>query len=319
MDNRERRANSEMKAIVAMTVPPDLIDAIRLNYRLAKSAEGARIVIDHKLASFARVYLTAWTPSGEELTREKANKQALRVIKTIRKGLPADEEDAALCEVMAPMVVGMEPSRATFEAERKARRKAVEKSVQTLPAYEIIRHVNGFAAWGLGSLIGEAGDIGMYSGCRKLYKRLGLAPNDCYPRGEKSTGRMIPRMARGRIMGIIADPLLKAKAKNAYGSVYDTNKARHLEAGKTKGHAHNLARRAMVKALLHDVWRAWHGLQPDYQFSSDVESRLSFESHATNDLPSDDLSTGDEASHHLCDRHHTYDRPSPNSDVREAA
>lgn len=288
MDNREGRAAGLLTAEANMTVPPDLIGEIRLNYRLAKSAENARMVIDQKLVSFARVYLTAWTPDGEELEREKANKQALRVIKTIRKGAEPDEEDIALCEAMAPMVVGMEPSRNTFEQERKVRRKTVEKLVSDLLGWDGIKHVSGFSSWGLGTIIGEVGDIGMYSGCRKLYKRLGLAPNDCYPRGEKSTGRMIPRMARGRIMGIIGDPLLKAKAKHAYGAVYDQNKARHLEAGKTKGHAHNLARRAMVKALLHDVWRAWHGLSPDYQFSSVGESQLSLESQVPRDLPADD-------------------------------
>jgi len=272
---RDRPAKAMLPAACHLTADPSLIAAIRLHYRLAKSAELSRIVIDQKLVSFARVFLTAWTPSGDEMTREKANKQAMRVIETIRDAETPREEDAALCEAMAKMVLAMEPSRAAFEAERKAQRKHAEKLAKTLPAWGRIEHVLGFGIWGLVTIIGEVGDVGLYPGCRHLYKRVGLAPDECYPRGEKSTGRMIPRAARGRIMGIIADPLLRqqwrgerddapAHAIGPFGKVYGETKARHLAAGKKPGHADKIARRAMVKALLHDVHRAWHGMALDY-------------------------------------------------------
>lgn len=269
--DREGRAVGWLKASTELTAPPDLIDAIRLNYRLAKSAEQSRIGIDQRLVSFVRVYLTAWTPKGEEIDRKKHSAQAMRVIDTVRDGAEPKAEDAELCEMVASMVAAMEPTREAYEVARKLHRKEVERAVKKLPAWERIGHVRGFSLWGLGALIGEAGDIGQYSGCRKLYKRLGLAPNECYPKGEgKNTGRMIPRNARGRIMGIIADAFLRAQwrgekedcpahAIGPYGEVYRTTKERHLAAGKTKAHADKTARRAMVKALIHDVHRAWHG------------------------------------------------------------
>lgn len=96
-------------------------------------------------------------------------------------------------------------------------------------------------------------------------------------------------------MGIIADPLFRAQWRGAregddgsqrgnesqvdfdpvatsipahaigpFGAVYGEAKVRQLAAGKTKGHAEKLARRTMVKALLHDVHRAWHGVELDY-------------------------------------------------------
>lgn len=272
---REGRAPEPKKAIRLLTVPPALIDEIRMGYRLAKSAEAARIAIDQKLASFVRVYLTAWTPDGEELTREKASKQALRVIETVRKGTDPAPEDEALCLAVSGMVLAMEPTRESFEAARKQHRREVEKRVKTLPAWERIGHTKGFSLWGLGALIGEAGNIGDYPGCRHVFKRLGLAPDECYPTGEKRSGRMIPRMARGRIMGVIADPLLRAQWRGEkdgvpahhigpFGKVYGEAKARHLAAGKKPGHADKIARRAMVKALIHDVHRAWHGMPLDY-------------------------------------------------------
>lgn len=71
-------------------------------------------------------------------------------------------------------------------------------------------------------------------------------------------------------MGIIADALLRAQWRGEkdgvpahsigpFGAVYGEAKARQLAAGKSKGRAEKLARRAMIKALIHDVHAAWHG------------------------------------------------------------
>src|SRR5690606_9300134 len=57
---RDRPAKAMLPAACHLTADPSLIAAIRLHYRLAKSAELSRIVIDQKLVSFARVFLTAW-------------------------------------------------------------------------------------------------------------------------------------------------------------------------------------------------------------------------------------------------------------------
>jgi hypothetical protein len=275
LPDRDERASPVSQAKVDATARSDLIDSIRLNYRAAKSAERARITIDQQLVSFCRVYLTAWTPTGEEVDRKKSSAQAMRVIETVRGGEEPADEDRALCEVVETMVKAAEPTRVQFEATRKIHRRAVERAVETIEGWKRIEHVRGFSAWGFGALIGEAGDIGAYSGCRKLYKRLGLAPDECYERGEKNTGRKIPRMARGRVMGIIADALLRAQwrgekegkpahAIGPFGKVYGEAKPRHLANGKSKMHAERLARRAMVKALIHDAWRAYHGLPLDY-------------------------------------------------------
>jgi hypothetical protein len=241
---------------------------------------------------------------------------------------------------MAPMVRGMEPARHTFAAEEDRNEKIVRKLARQLPAWEALKHIRGFSEWHLGVIVGEAGDLANYSGVRKLCKRLGWAPDVCYPTGEKRGGRMIPRRTKGRLWGIIVDPLLKAQwaaergpngeklekveergqegnipghPTGAYGKVYSDAKARHLESGKTKGHAHKLACRIMLKALLHDVHRAWHGQPLDYTFSSEVESPFRCESHLAADLPSDDLSTGDGASLAGVESHRLTDRPAPTS------
>lgn len=273
----------------------DIIDRIRFEYRLAKAAEQSRIRIDLGLYAFARVYFSAWQPSAEKVSRLKAAAQAKRVVDQIRAGTAPSEEDSAIYAAMSGMVNTAQASWHAFEVERKAHRKAAEKMVAQLPAWDRIKHVRGFSVWGLATIVGEVGDVGDYPGPRHLFKRLGLAPDECYPKGEQRTGRMIPRNSRGRIMGIIADPLFRAQWRGAregddgsqrgnesqvdfdpvatsipahaigpFGAVYGEAKVRQLAAGKTKGHAEKLARRTMVKALLHDVHRAWHGVELDY-------------------------------------------------------
>lgn len=281
-DSPAGRAIGHKQAKNAATVPPELIAEIRLHYRLAKSAETSRIRIDHGLLAFVRVYLTDWDPGAEPADRKKSAAQAQRVIEAIRNGEPGGD-DAALVEIASSMVLAMEPSRAEFQKALKLHRKEAEKRAKTLLAWERIRHVKGFSAWGLAAIIGEAGDIGA-GGVRALYYRLGLAPDEAYPTGEKRTGRKIPRGRRGRVMGIIADPLLRAQwrgekdgvpahAIGPYGVVYGETKARALAAGKSKLHADRLARRVMVKALLHDVHAAWTG-QPLLRTDADVRGAL---------------------------------------------
>lgn len=210
----------------------DGISAVIIAYRQAKVAEQSRIRIEHGMKAYRRSY-----------------------------GDAADALDV--------MEAQMAPVTEWFDARRKEHRKMAERVVATMPEWHRISHVRGFGVWGMVALIGEAGDILDYSGCRKLFKRLGLAPNECYPAGEKKTGRKIPRNTRGRIMGIIADPLLRAQwrgekdgvpahAIGPFGQVYGEIKMRRLAEGKKSGHADRLARRAMVKALIHDIHAAWH-------------------------------------------------------------
>lgn len=308
------RAEPGLQATRRLTAVAGLVDQIRILYRLAKAAEQARIRIDLGLYAFARVHLTAWRPDDEPEDRRKAAAQAKRVVDAIREDKAPADADAPLYAAMLLMVTSAQGSWMAFETARKDSRKAAEKLARQLPAWTALEPIRGFSCWGLTAIVGEAGDVGRYPGCRHLYKRLGLAPDACYPTGEQRTGRKIPRHTRGRIMGIIADPLLRAQWRGAreadadeshkineshdsfdfgsngaggggslttaeshgavdhaaptaipahaigpYGAVYGAAKARHLAAERTRGHAEKLARRAMVKALLHDVHDAWHG------------------------------------------------------------
>lgn len=249
------------------------ISEIRECYYLAKTAEQTRIRIDQGLYAYARVFLSGWTPDASEAERKKCAARAKRVVDAIRKGKEPAEGDEVIHMAMFGMVTQSQKSWEAFDEQCEIQQKKARLIASELPAWPDLEEIRGFSAWGLAAIIGEAGDLSKYPGCRALYKRLGFAPDECYPRGEMRTGRKIPRMARGRIMGIIAEPLLRQQWRGEregvpghpigpYGAVYADAKARHLASGKTKGHADKIARRAMVKGLLHDVHAAWHGREP---------------------------------------------------------
>lgn len=333
--------------MLQVTAPPDLIDTIRLEYRRAKTTEDTRNRLMAGVVSFIRVNISGWHPGATPAERKRTAASAMRVVKrALIDARPSDAKGQPVCslpgvltglaepqpgdkeirDTAEGLIAGMCPVWWLFElTHATAHRRTIDRLAE-LPAFphlsDLVQSTPGFSPWGLVAIIGEAGDLGHYSGVRKLYKRLGLAPDDCYPRGEKKTGRKIPRAARGRIMGIIADPLLRAQWRGpkedeaaghpigAYGAVYGEAKARQLAADKTKSHADKLARRAMVKALLHDVHRAWHGLPPDYTFSSERASHGEGDSRSRPDRSPDDPSTEERESQWVVDSHRSCDLPS---------
>lgn len=267
------------------------IETIRLHYRISKAAQTTRIRMDHGLVSFARCYLTAWKPDADAKTRKREALLAKETVKALIKGKVVETD---LGRQIGGMVFDIAPARNQIKALEKENRKIAEKLAEQLPVYNRIQHIRGFGVWGVCCIIGEAGDLDAFSGRRKLYKYLGLAPDECYKTGKdkpgRKGGRMIPRSTRGRIMGCIGVPLFNkqwaaecgpagekikkggtvkkgdpgntpAHPTGPYGQVYYEAHARALASGKTRGHAHKLGRRVMVKALLHDVWAAWHGLE----------------------------------------------------------
>lgn len=320
---RTGRARGSLNAEIRVTVPSDTIDGIRLKYRLAKTAEDTRNRLGGGITALARTYASGWDPTASLAERKETAAAAKRIVKHVLRAQRPDiwsrypdvlakvelssSEETMLKGVQAH-ILDMAAPWWLFEMHRDLNRVEAERLARTLPAWSRLDHIKGFTIWGLVTIIGEFGDLTdnlvpeaerksghRYSGVRRIYKRLGLAPDECYPTGEKSKGRKIPRSTRGRIMGIIADTLLKhqwagergpegeklaasgkgdptnipAHPTGPYGAVYGKVKASHLAQGKKDGHADKVARRAMVKALIHDVHLAWHGEPLEYAAAPD--------------------------------------------------
>jgi len=224
---------------------------------------GQQSRLNNALGALARWQL-GWKVSLPEAERERIRKDAAKLVKAVQDGeLPAGMEDAA--ETLLPYVQDTAIGRTPFDLRRKEIEKEMRKLVRDLPAYEFAESVKGFGDLALAVIVGEAGNLANYPHWQHLWKRLGWAPREEYPKGEKSEGRKVPRRVKGELYGTVIEPLMKLNGDGKYKALYDRRKADYLarfeaDGSKTpKLHAHKLAMRVMLKELLKDLWKAWNG------------------------------------------------------------
>lgn len=214
--------------------------------------------VNNAVGAFAR-RLLGWRVDMPEKERASIRKRADKLIKLLRKGDEIPEELLPAASVLAPFVHDAGVSLAPFDARRLGIEKRMKDLAAGTPGHEFQESVKGFGLLGLAMVVGEAGNLSDYATVSRLWKRLGWAPPDSYPKGEKSEGRKIPRRVKGELYGGIVESLMKQNGDGKYKSLYDARKVIYMEGGKTKLHAHKLAMRVMLKELLKDLWRAWNG------------------------------------------------------------
>jgi len=172
--------------------------------------------------------------------------------------------------------------------------KSLKKLAETLRVWRIFgKQIHGFGSLSLAAIIGEAGDLSIYSNPAKLWKRMGLAlignerQRKCVDKEKAEQHGYSPR--RRSVMFVIGDNIVKGKS--AYRTVYDERKLREIEKAKeegltvapaakipkgkhaayrSEGHIHLRAKRYMEKRLLRDLWRAWRDLQVGDSLDHDV-------------------------------------------------
>lgn len=195
--------------------------------------------------------------------------EANRLFSRIENG----EEEGLIVMAVAPLLAAREP----LVTARKQLTKQIEKACADLPARQFVEGVKGFGLGSFGAIVGEAGDLALYSNPAKLWKRFGLAvmPDG---RQRKVTGDAALlhgyRPTRRSLVWNVGDCLIKLqsgkideetgevlKEPGPYRAVYDARKAYELARedndGMKVGHAHNRAKRYMEKRLMRDLWRAW--------------------------------------------------------------
>ena len=163
-------------------------------------------------------------------------------------------------------IFGLLRAREPLEEQRAAYEKQLEKMAKALPVAAFCDDVKGFGYMALAKVIGECGDLTAYEkGIAGVWKRAGLAVIE----GQRQR-RVAGEAAllhgyspeRRSVFWNIAAALLKAQGKDdaagPYRRFYDAEKARQMEAGLTKGHAHNRALRHMTKQLLEDLLAFWN-------------------------------------------------------------
>ena len=191
-----------------------------------------------------------------------------------------DAEVQEMSKTYFPLIPFLD-SLKLLKTARLQEEKKLKKHAETLPVWESFGHpIHGFGSLSLGAIIGEAGDLSIYSNPAKLWKRMGLAlignewQRKCVDKEKAEQHGYSPR--RRSVMFVIGDNIVKGKS--AYRTVYDERKVREIEKAKeeglivapaakipkskhaayrSEGHIHLRAKRYMEKRLLRDLWRAW--------------------------------------------------------------
>lgn len=153
--------------------------------------------------------------------------------------------------------------------------KPVERELvrlyRTLPIAEF--QFTGFKPDGTSgfSVVGECGNLWNYPTVSKLWKRMGLAVID----GKRQQRiKNNPELAiihgfdpqrRAAAWNIGANGLLKHKAKNKYGAIYEARRAHTAitHPDWPKKHSHDDAMRIITKAFLKDYWIEWRKRTPN--------------------------------------------------------
>jgi hypothetical protein len=201
---------------------------------------------------------------------------------TGRSPTPEVEEcSAAEWLIIEPNVAPLMAARDMVTAAKKAEQKRAEKLAEELAVFERFTAVRGCRAWTLAQLIGEAGDLSIYSTPAKLWKRFGVGLVDG---GRQRRVAGDPELAirhgyaasRRAVLWAIGATLIKVGGP--YREVYDARKAYEIakaaELGlivapsakipkakaaeyRSIGHIHLRAKRYMEKRLLRELWRGW--------------------------------------------------------------
>jgi len=244
---------------------PEICLEIRQLHATREQYIKAAITIENTRAGVVRNAI-GFKTTQDETEREKGKKAAQTLIAAVLKGNPNDHPE------LSPLIIQMEEG---IKAPRKIaddHGKLLSKMVKALPVSSWVVAVRGFGLINFARIIGEAGDLSLYSNPGKLWKRLGLAPFqkggvNKMPSTWRREGGLnaeewtavgySPR--RRAIAFVLGECMLKAN-KGPYRQRYDEAKER-FKANRPDCkdiHAHKHAMLCMVKRLIKDLWVEWN-------------------------------------------------------------
>ncbi len=218
----------------------------------------AQLRLQNQACALARRYL-GWQVDATEKARAKINRAATRLVKQIEKN-----NTLALDHPAGPFILATYKARTTIDTYRNNLEKEMKLLAESLPVWNFWQNIKGVGALGLAIIVGEAGNLSDYANPGKLWKRLGLAPPDCYlmTTKEGKEAKAIPKRRRSAIY-TIGDSLIKGNRADGepleYTAVYYARKEYEQERDPeiTKMKAHRRAQRYMEKRLIRNLWQAW--------------------------------------------------------------
>lgn len=260
----------------------DLVAAIRATDRLRRLLYRQKASLWLGLKALAR-QVTA-EECGAVAEKRKLNGTELKVAQDLAAKIYAGEVedlDAEVALSAKPLVA----SHMMIGPEEHALELKVKRLARQLPVYEWVKETPGFGDFGLGQIVGEAGDLGRYPNPAKLWKRMGLAVID-----GKSQRRITGADAlkhgydprRRSLMWNIGAAAIRNRSE-PYRTLYDERKVYEVETATAKGlevlpsatitqrvkkgadikefrslmHVNKRSQRYMEKRMLLDLWKAW--------------------------------------------------------------
>jgi len=247
-------------------------DLLREHHRNREDIHRAEKAITLRIKAKCRRLCAATMP---EASRKKVKDEADKLYKSMRNGAEhlLVREALVVCDSLFA-------ARRILESRRKDFEKDMRKVARTLPVHPWAVATRGFGELGLAQIVGECGDLSLYSNPAKLWKRLGLAVIEG-GRQRKVTGAdaLIHGYSPSRrsVMWSIGDSMVKASPSH-YRDIYLARKELEVEKAKaegltvvpaekipkgkesdyrSQGHVHSRAKRYMEKRLVRDLWSAW--------------------------------------------------------------
>jgi hypothetical protein len=234
-----------------------IIAEVRSAHRERCYAMEQRKRADLALLSFLRVQ-AGWRRDLPDAERKAIAERA--------KAFVDGAEDEGLAQ-WRPVVDASVKAREPFDEIEAAALKEMGRLAEQLPAWEHFGEpIRGFGPASLAVIVGEAGDLSIYSNPAKLWKRMGVGIVDGIRQGglaknaskEDWIAHGYNRQRRSRMWNI-GDAIIKGNRDGEYRTLYLQRKeyeiARNPEM--TPMQAHRRAQRYMEKRLLRNLWAAW--------------------------------------------------------------
>lgn len=135
----------------------------------------SRIMIDNQLAAIVSLEL-GYHAGLEEADRKRLRAEAVKLIEAIDAGDDFTPDMQVVSDRVSGIVSNTRIARNGFDAYLSGIEKEMVKLAKALPAAKWCLGVRGFGLLSLATIIGETGDLSLYSNPAKVWKRLGLAP-----------------------------------------------------------------------------------------------------------------------------------------------
>lgn len=249
------------------SISDPIIAEIRSWHRQRCFAMEQRKRADLALLAFLRTQL-GWSLALPNDECKAIATQAMKMLalgEKVFKGKATGIDDAAFGQWSGVIIAAISARKVWDDIEGTAT-KEMSRLALTLPAWATFGEgVRGFGSVSLAVIVGESGDLALYSNPGKLWKRMGLAVFGGVRQGglpksasaDEWVAHGYNRQRRSR-MFVIGDCLIKSN-RGAYRRIYDERKAYEVarDPDMKPIKAHRRAQRYMEKRLLKDLWQAW--------------------------------------------------------------